>query len=73
MDDANRSRKNYINKRSIAKNFILTSATEDDLEKLTEYISQRRKMLQYCQLWQFFKRVDTFCCLVCTLIYLNVL
>lgn len=44
-DDANRDRKNYINKRSIAKNFILKSANHEDLKKMSDYIDQRKKLL----------------------------
>ena len=45
-NDAHRDRIKYLNKRSTAKKFILNSATEDDLAKLTDYISERQKALQ---------------------------
>ncbi|RVU71764.1 MULTISPECIES: hypothetical protein [Lactobacillus] len=45
-DAKNRSRKNYITKRSVAKNFILKLATKEDLKQIKEYIQQREKELQ---------------------------
>lgn len=44
-DSNNRERKNYINKRSVAKNFILKSATQEDLDNIKQYIKQREEML----------------------------
>lgn len=44
-DDKNKERKSYINKRSIAKNFILKLATAEDLDNIEKYIQQRRNEL----------------------------
>ena len=45
--DANhRERAAYINKRSAAKNFILKLATQEDLNRMGEYIEERKKYLQ---------------------------
>lgn len=44
-DNKNKGRKNYIVKRSTAKSFILNLATEEDLEQIEEYITQRRNKL----------------------------
>lgn len=44
-DNKNKDRKNYIVKRSTAKSFILNLATEEDLEQIEEYITQRRNKL----------------------------
>ena len=45
-DEANKQRKAYINKRSIAKSFILKLATKEDLETLEGYIAERRKQFE---------------------------
>ncbi|WP_173005447.1 hypothetical protein [Lactobacillus helveticus] len=37
-DTKNKDRKQYLNKRSNAKNFILKLATKEDLEQIKEYI-----------------------------------
>ncbi|APX72503.1 hypothetical protein M5C72_05140 [Companilactobacillus allii] len=42
-DENNKERKNYINKRSIARNFVKKSATKDDLTELKELIEIREK------------------------------
>ena len=44
-DNNNKERKQYLNKRSVAKNFILKLATAEDLDNLENYIQQRRKEL----------------------------
>ena len=41
----NRERSRYINKRSMAKSFILNNATSEDLEALKGYIDQRQAEL----------------------------
>lgn len=41
----NRERTRYINKRSMAKSFILNNATSEDLEALKGYIEQRQTEL----------------------------
>lgn len=41
-DEKNKERKNYINMRSKAKNFILKMADEKDLKKIAEYINERK-------------------------------
>ena len=45
-DTKNKDRKQYLNKRSNAKNFILKLATKEDLEQIKEYIKQRENELQ---------------------------
>lgn len=45
-DAKNKDRKQYLNKRSNAKNFILKLATKEDLEQIKEYIKQRENELQ---------------------------
>lgn len=45
-DEANKERKAYITKRSMARNFILKLATAENLELMEEYIAERRKMLE---------------------------
>lgn len=45
-DAKNKDRKQYLNKRSNAKNFILKLATKEDLEQIKEYINQRENELQ---------------------------
>lgn len=44
-DEKNKARKLYINKRSTTKSFILNLATQEDLEKIKEYISERENNL----------------------------
>ncbi|USS87448.1 hypothetical protein M3M39_04830 [Fructilactobacillus hinvesii] len=44
-DEANKIRKQYINKRSTTKSFILKLATEDDLVDIEKYIAERRTNL----------------------------
>lgn len=44
-DENNKDRKNYIVKRSTTKNFILRSATEEDLKNIETYIIERKKEL----------------------------
>ncbi len=44
-DAKNKDRKQYINRRSVAKNFILNMATEEDLRQMEKYIAQRREEL----------------------------
>ncbi|MTE03916.1 hypothetical protein ACSF83_04620 [Lactobacillus johnsonii] len=44
-DENNKDRKNYIVKRSTTKNFILKSATEEDLKNIETYIIERKKEL----------------------------
>lgn len=44
-DAKNKDRKQYLNKRSTAKSFILNPAMEKDLEQIEEYIAQRRNEL----------------------------
>ena len=39
-DENNKDRKNYIVKRSTTKNFILKSATEEDLKNIESYESK---------------------------------
>ena len=45
-DENNKDRKNYIVKRSTTKNFILKSATEEDLEVIENYIRERKAKLK---------------------------
>ena len=44
-DGANKKRKQYLNRRSVCKNFILKSATAEDLENIKEYIKEREAEL----------------------------
>lgn len=44
-DENNKARKRYINSRSQAKNFIFNYATEEDLDNLEKFISEKRKKL----------------------------
>lgn len=44
-DEKNKNRKQYLNKRSTTKSFILNLATQEDLEKIKEYISERENNL----------------------------
>lgn len=41
----NKARTQYINRKSVAKNFILKDATEDDLTMLLDCIRQRQHEL----------------------------
>ncbi|MFC6202552.1 hypothetical protein ACFP1L_11830 [Lactiplantibacillus nangangensis] len=45
-DDKNKERKQYINKRSVARNFIKQLATNDDLSEMLALISDRHKILK---------------------------
>ncbi|ALF14415.1 hypothetical protein [Lactiplantibacillus plantarum] len=45
-DDKNKKRKQYINKRSVARNFIKQLATDDDLAEMQTLISDRHKFLK---------------------------
>ena len=45
-DEKNKTRLNYLHKRSNAKSFILKNATEDDLENILEYVEQRKRELE---------------------------
>ena len=45
-DENNKGRKNYIVKRSTTKNFILKSATEEDLKNIESYIIERKAKLK---------------------------
>lgn len=40
-DKANKNKKNYINKKSITKNFILKTATLEDIENAKTWINRR--------------------------------
>lgn len=42
----NRMKRNYISRKSTAKNFILKEATSEDLQQLNEYLQQRKKELK---------------------------
>lgn len=41
-DNKNKKRKQYLNRRSVTKNFILKEATIEDLEQIEKYIEQRK-------------------------------
>ena len=41
----NKAQVQYINRRSVAKNFILKSATQEDLDMLLDCIKQRQEKL----------------------------
>lgn len=41
----NKERTQYINRRSVARNFIKKMATADDLAELTELIAEKSKSL----------------------------
>lgn len=41
-DIKNKTRKQYLNRRSVTKNFILKEATTEDLEQIKKYIEQRQ-------------------------------
>lgn len=45
-DEKNKDRKNYINMRSKAKNFILKMADKEDLDKLEGYLQERKEYLK---------------------------
>ncbi len=40
-DKANKEKKNYINKKSITKNFVLKTATLEDIMLVQEWIKDR--------------------------------
>lgn len=42
-DENNKQRKQYLNRRSTAKNFILKLATDEDLQMLQEAIDIKKK------------------------------
>ncbi|MBC1230565.1 hypothetical protein HB816_08920 [Listeria booriae] len=42
----NKERKQYINRRSVAKRFIENDATMEDLDMLLDVIEQKRKALE---------------------------
>lgn len=42
----NRERKNFLTKRSVARNFIKKLAQKEDLDELEEYIKIRREELK---------------------------
>lgn len=42
-DQENREKKNYIVKRSVARNFIKKIATDEDIEELQNLINERRQ------------------------------
>lgn len=44
-DENNKNRKQYLNKRSTTKNFILKLATKEDLEQIKKYIQKREEEL----------------------------
>lgn len=50
-DEDNKDRKNYIVKRSTTKNFILKSATEEDLKAIESYIEKRKAKLKESKLF----------------------
>lgn len=41
----NKERVQYINKRSIAKSFILNLATQEDLDNIKQYVKQREEII----------------------------
>lgn len=45
-DNANKKRKQYLNRRSVTKNFILKEATIEDLNKIKEYILKREGSIE---------------------------
>ena len=45
-DNKNKARKQYLNRRSVTKNFILKEATTEDLEQIEKYIEQKRKKIK---------------------------
>ncbi|CCI80947.1 hypothetical protein [Lactobacillus hominis] len=44
-DNKNKDRKQYLNQRSVAKNFILKKATKEDLKSIEQYITDRKNQL----------------------------
>lgn len=40
-DKANKEKKNYINKKSITKNFVLKTATLEDIMLVQEWLNER--------------------------------
>ncbi|WP_353486090.1 hypothetical protein [Apilactobacillus xinyiensis] len=41
-DEKNKARKQYLNKRSLAKSFIRKLATDEDIEELSKLIEERK-------------------------------
>ncbi|WP_318766313.1 hypothetical protein [Lactiplantibacillus carotarum] len=48
-DENNKARKQYINKRSVARNFVKQLATEEDLAELSALISNRYHLLNHSE------------------------
>ncbi|WP_125570447.1 hypothetical protein [Lacticaseibacillus songhuajiangensis] len=46
-DDANKDRKRYIQKRSVAKSFIKNDSTAEDIDDLQSLLDERRAELKY--------------------------
>lgn len=44
-DNSNKTRKQYLNRRSVTKNFILKEATAEDIKNIKKFIDQRKKIL----------------------------
>lgn len=44
-DNNNKVRKQYLNRRSVTKNFILKEATAEDIANIEEFVIQRKKLL----------------------------
>lgn len=44
-DEENKARKQYLNTRSVARNFIKKRATSDDIEELSQLLNERKKEL----------------------------
>lgn len=44
-DEENKARKQYLNTRSVARNFIKKRATSDDIEELSQLLDERKKEL----------------------------
>jgi len=42
-DHKNKSRRQYINRRSAARNFIKKEATKDDIDELKDLLTNRKK------------------------------
>jgi len=42
-DRKNKSRRQYINRRSAARNFIKKEATKDDIDELKDLLTNRKK------------------------------
>jgi len=41
-DEENKARKQYLNTRSVARNFIKKRATSDDIEELSQLLAERK-------------------------------